>query len=120
MNFPYVHMSGIRPLFVPLAGSNVTPGEYWIGMIQSTTTGSTNYSLNRVAMMTTPGMLYFTGSTNSYAEIGNSVFITTSNYRPGFGSYSASTQTTTAIPLSQISTQASNGSLWLAVIGKTL
>ena len=51
-------------------------------------------------------MLYFTGSTNNYLELGNSVAITTSNYLHRFGSYSASSQTTTAIPLSQVSLMA--------------
>ena len=116
MSFPYAHLSGVRPTIFPGDGNTIGPNDYWLGVIQSSASGSTNMSLQRNAAMT-PGMLYFTGSTNPYAEIGNSVAITTSNQRLGFGSYSASSQTTTAIPLNQVSTMASNASLWFAMAG---
>ena len=120
MSFPYAHMSAIRPVFAPGSGSALPPGAYWIGIIQSTATGSTNYSLQRIAMMSNPGMLYFTGSSNnSYLEIGNSANVSRSNYRLGFGSYSASSNTTGQIPLSAVTSMSSNASLWLALAGQT-
>ena len=118
MSLPYAHMSGIRPLFVP-GGYALAPGEYWLGMVQSSTSGSTNDSrIVRNAVMV-PSMLYFTASSNNYAELGNSVAMTTSNYRIGFGSHSASSLTTTNIGLSQVSLMGSNASLYFALDGKT-
>ena len=119
LSFPYAHFSGVRPVFIPADGTNQPPGEYWYGNIQSTTTGSTNMVLQSVAFMSGGGVLYRTETTNNYMEIGNSVAITSSNWRPGFGSYSASSQTTTTIPLSQISAMASNASLYFALAGLT-
>lgn len=117
---PYSYMSGIRPLWVPASGTNMTAGEQWIGVIQSTGTGSTgSYSMQAVAQMSTPAFLYFTASTNNFLELGSSVAITTSNWRIGFGSYSASSNTTAAIPLSQVSNMVSNASLYFALIGHT-
>lgn len=121
LSAPYAHVSGIRPIFFPQAGSNVPGGEYWLGLIQSTNTGSTNMSLQRPLSYATQAIVAFTGSTqNSYLEYGNSANLSTSNYRPGFGSYSASTNTTAAIPLSAVSILGSNASIWFAVAGKTL
>ena len=120
LSAPYQHVSGIRPIFFPQAGSNVPGGEYWLGVIQSTATGSTNMSLQRPLSYATVAQVAFTGSTqNSYLEYGNSVNMTTSNYRQGFGSYSASTNTTAAIPLSAISILGSNASIWFAMAGRT-
>ena len=119
MSFPYAHYSGFRPQYVPGSGTQVPPGFYWLAMVQSTSTGSTNYSLQRVAMLSSPGLLYFTATTNNYMEIGNSVAITSSNWRPGFGSYSASSNMTTAIPLTAISAMASNASIYFALDGNT-
>jgi hypothetical protein len=120
MSFPYAHLSGIRPLNVPGSTQVVPPGDYWLGIMQSTNTGSTNYALQRVAMMTSPGMLYFTASSNNYAEIGNSVAFTTSNWRLGFGSYGTPGNTTTSIGLTGVSTMASNASMYVALIGHTI
>lgn len=120
MSFPYAHMSGIRPMWVPGSGTNMPPGEYWVGVIQSTQTGSTNYSLQRVAMMSNPGIVYFTGSSNnSYLEIGSSANIASSNTRAGFGSYSASSNTTANIPLTAVTSMASNASMYVAIMGQT-
>ena len=120
MSFPYAHLSGIRPLWIPGSGTNLPSNEYWIGLIQSTNTGSTNYSFQNIAMMTSPGMLYFTASSNnSYLEIGNSAVISSSNWRLGFGSYSASSNTTANIPLSAITSMSSNASMYFALDGHT-
>lgn len=120
MSFVHPFLSGVRPLFVPSVGATVAAGEYYIGMIQSTTTGTTNYAeLSRLMVSAGPGMLYFTATSNNYLEIGNSVALTTSNWRNGFGSYSSSGNTTTAIALSQVSQMASNASLYFALDGYT-
>ena len=93
---------------------------HWLGIIQSTATGSTNYPLQRVAMVTSPGMLYFTGSNNnSYLEYGNSANIASSNYCLGFGSYSATSNMTAAFPLSAITSISSNASMYFALDGHT-
>ena len=118
---PYQHVSGIRPVFIPQAGSAMPAGEYWLGLVQSVNTGSTNMSLQRPISYVSQGMVCFTGSAqNSYLEYGASANMSTSNYRPGFGSYSASSNTTGNIALTQISLMASNESIWFAVAGKTL
>ena len=119
MSFVHPFLTGLRPLFIPHSSGTVAPNEYYIGIIQSTATGSTNYAELTRPMVTSPVMLYFTASSNNYLEIGNSVAITTSNYRNGFGSYSSSGNTTTAIALSQISQMASNASLYFALDGYT-
>lgn len=119
MSFPYGHLSGIRPLYLPHSSGSLAPNEYYIGLIQSTQTGTTNNGPLTRILVTNPGMLYFTASSNNYMEIGKSVAITTSNYRLGFGSYSSSGNTTTAIALSQVSIMASNASLYFALDGYT-
>ena len=120
LSAPYAHVSGIRPIYFPQAGSNVGGGEYWLGLIQSTNTGSTNMSLQRPLSYATVGIVAFTGSTqNSFLEYGNSANLSTSNIRPGYGSYSASSNTTAAIPLSQVSILGSNASVWFAIAGRT-
>jgi hypothetical protein len=120
MTFPYAHLSAVRPVWVPGSGTNMPPGEYWLGIIQSTQTGSTNYPLQRIAMMSNPGMLYFTASSNnSYLEIGNSANISSSNWRLGFGSYSSSGNTTAGIAISQITSMGSNASLYFGIFGQT-
>lgn len=119
LSFVNVHMTGIRPTFAPGSGTDMPPGQYWLGVIQSSTTGSTGYSLQR-AVMSTAGMLYFTGSgNNSYLEMGNPNIISSSNYRLGYGSYSASGNTTAAIPLSAITSMSFNASMWFAIVGQT-
>ena len=120
LSFPWAHLSGIRPVIAPGSGSNVPPGEYWLGVIQSTATGSTNMTLQRVAVMTNPAMVYYTfSSNNSYLEIGNSVAITSSNWQLGYGSYSSSGNTTTAIGLTAVTSNSSNASMFYYLEGRT-
>lgn len=120
MAAPYSYLSGIRPVWVPGPGTNMPPGEYWLGYQFQTTTGSTgSYSLQAPCQMSLPGQVFFTISTNNFLEIGNSVPFTTSNWRLGFGSLSASSLTTGNIGLSQISNMASNASQYFAIYGHT-
>ena len=119
MSAPYQVMSGMRPIFIP-AGIDAVPGEYWFGMIQSTQTGSTNMSLQRPLLLASSGILYFTASSNnSYLEYGNTANISSSNWRLGFGSYSASSNTTGQIPLSAFTSMSSNASMYVALDGHT-
>ena len=118
----YSAMSGVRPYHVPLAGNILSPGEYWGGMIFSTNTGSGTYSLQRVCQPASWGPVCFTTLNQSYLVIGSSAAITTTNYRHGFGSYSASSNTTaaTGFALSQISTISSQLSHYFAIVGQPL
>jgi hypothetical protein len=118
-SFINAHMTGMRPLFVPGTSTNLNAGGYWLGLIQSSQTGSTGYSFQR-AVISAASMLYFTGSNQgSYLEMGSPSNIASSNYRLGFGSYSASSNTTAAIPLSAITSMVNNASLWFAIVGQT-
>ena len=103
MSFVSAHMSAVRPIFFPI-GTTFTPGEYWYGHIQSTQTGSTNYSLQRIVSMNSIGLVYYsTMIGTNYAEVGNSATIGSSNVKWGIGSYSASQSTTSTIQISNIS-----------------
>jgi hypothetical protein len=116
MSFASQHLSAVRPIFIGV-GTTLTPGEYWLGHIQSTNTGSTNYSLQRIVSMNSIGLVYYsTMIGTNYAEVGNSATIGSSNIKWGIGSYSASSQTTTTIPISQISNM-SNMSLYFNLDG---
>ena len=123
MSFPYAHFSGMRAVYIP-AGTNqssaIPPGEYWLGVVQSTATGSTNMpSLMSVASISDAGRLFYTGSTNTYAEIGNSVLFTTGGLRANFGSANVTSATTTQLALSTFSSISSNASMWFALDGRT-
>jgi hypothetical protein len=101
MSFASQVLSSYRPTIVPFATS-LSPGEYWMATIMSSNTGSTNQSLQNI-VNAPPGVLYFTTNAASYAEIGNTQTIGTSNVKQGWGSYSASSQTNNTIPMNQIS-----------------
>ena len=97
-------MSGQRMLFAPFATS-LPPGEYWLGHIYSSNSGTTayNHSRNMSVAVSFAGFQSFTNT--NYLEIGSSVAFSSSNIIPGWGSYSASSQTSTTIALSAISVQ---------------
>lgn len=113
-------MSGWRYLEMPLGGGVIPPSEYWLMVALSTTTGSTNYSLNRLGLQLGLGFMHYITSSQPYLEYGNTAGNATSNIRWGIGSYSASSNTTTTIALTQISSLASNASLYFALIGETI
>jgi hypothetical protein len=120
----YSHLSGIRAVFIPagtsLGTGAIAPGEYWFGLIQSTTWGSTNMpSLGSCASMSDAGRLFFTASTNNYMEIGNSVAFTTSGIRPQYGSANVSSATTTHINLATFSSISSYASMWFVLDGRS-
>lgn len=102
-------MSNMRPMIIPFATS-LSPGEYWLAFLQSSGTARTNMSLEAV-LRNDPGYVAYTTNTTGYAEMGNTAQISSSNVIAGWGSYSASTQTSTTIPLSNISSS-SNHQIW--------
>jgi trimeric autotransporter adhesin len=120
----YSHFSGLRAIYMP-AGSTLgttalPPAEYWLGVLQSTTWGSTNMpSLGSCASMSDAGRLHFTASTNNFLEIGNSVAFTTSGIRPIFGSANVSSGTTGNLALSTFSSISSYASMWFALDGRS-
>jgi hypothetical protein len=103
-------LSGYRPVIVPF-GTSLVPGEYFLGLIFSTTTGSTNYPLSRNVAMPLPGVVYYTTNTQGYLEIGGTASIASSNVKQGWGSYNGSANTTTTIPITAISNM-SQYALW--------
>lgn len=114
-------ISGVRPWHAPGRSYPFPAGEYWLGVQINSAGGSTGIaSIDRAVSMTTHAFMHFTASTNNYLEIGNSANLSTSNWRPGFGSYSGTASTTGNVALSQISTMASNASLYFAGIGHGL
>lgn len=107
-------MSQVRALEIGLA-TTLPPGEYWLGHLQSSNSASTNFSLQRLCMLG-PGVVYFTTNTTGYAPMGSTATMASSNIQQGWGSYSASSQTSTTIPLSQISNH-SQFQLWFNLLG---
>jgi hypothetical protein len=100
MTFGSQVMSGIRPINVPMNVS-LTPGEYWLGIIQSTNSASTSLSLQPLITFA-PGMVVYTTATSAYADFG-ATSTNNSNMVQGWGSYSSSGNTTTTFPLSNVS-----------------
>ena len=103
-SFASAVMSQVRPIIIPF-GTSLTPGEYWLAHIQSTNSGSTNFSLQRNCYISSPGIVAYTTNVSGYAEIGSTATIASSNYRWGIGSYNGSANMTTTIALSAISAQ---------------
>lgn len=95
MTFGSRVMSAIRPVHMGF-GTSLTPGEYWIGLIHNSSTGSTNYSLQRLINFGIPALLcqsMFTGSA-AYCEIGNSQQ-TSQGFRQAWGVLNLATSVTT-------------------------
>ena len=105
-SFASLHMSQIRPIIVPFATS-LSAGEYWLAHIQSTNTGSTNYSLNRICRVN-GSLIVYTSNTTANLAIGNSASFNSNIVMPGWGSYSSSGNTSTTIALSDISNNSQN------------
>ena len=120
LSFVWSGMSGLRAVYVPGGGTNLPAGEWWLGIAQSTATGSTNMGiLMSCASMSDAGRMVFTNISQNYMEFGNSAAFTTSGMRPMYGSYSASSNTTSTLALSQFSSMASNAALYFALDGRT-
>jgi hypothetical protein len=96
-------MSGLRPILIPFATS-LTPGEYWLAHIQSSASGTTNYNHSRVVSIQ-PQLICYSTVTANIAEIGGTATLASSNIIQGWGSYSASSNTSAAsgIPHTAIS-----------------
>jgi hypothetical protein len=96
-------MSGMRPIFVPFNVS-MSPGEYWLANIQSTTTGSGGGN-TRIArpVFYQEALLGFSSQSNNLLQMGDTQTRQSSQWRPGWGSYNTSANTTTTVALSAIS-----------------
>ena len=116
MSFFSQHVSQVRPMMIGI-GTTLSPGEYWLGHIQSTNSGSGTYSMQRLCRPNSFGVVQYVSQTSGYMELGRSASIESSNYKWGIGSYSASSQTTTTLPLSQISNR-SNQSIYFYILGQ--
>lgn len=92
MTFGSSIMSGIRPVVIPNA-TLLTPGEYWLGLVHFSGPASTNMPLHRVCVQN-GGMFCFQSHTTQFMDMGNVATNATSNWYPGWGSYSASSNTT--------------------------
>jgi hypothetical protein len=111
MSFGSQVLSGVRPVLIPLA-TVLTPGEYWLGHIISSSSASSTYSLQRLLNFGgASGFVHYSTNTEGFKRIGSTASMNSSNVMGGWGSYSASSQTTTTIPLSQISNM-SNLQTW--------
>jgi hypothetical protein len=104
MTFASKMLSGVRPVIMAMNTTVVASANRWLGWITSNATSSSTLSLQRLCSVQ-PGMVFASSNTSWYAEFGKSALITSSNNWPGMGSYSASSQTTTTIPLTEISYQ---------------
>lgn len=110
-------VSGIRALMVGMRTS-LAPGVYWLVHIMSTSSASTNYSLQRPCMLPNAnfGALLLSTNTSWHADIGNSVLLSTSGLgMPGLGYYSASSQTSTTIPWTQITNMSNYQTVFMLV-----
>lgn len=109
MTFASNVLSGVIPIFVPF-GTSLSPGEYFLGHIQSSASASTNQALQGV-LSVAPAMVYYSTNTAGYRELGATVTNASSNFRQGMGSYNGSANSTTTIALTAISNQ-SQFQLW--------
>jgi hypothetical protein len=113
--------SGMRPVYFPMATTVLSPGDYWLMHIQSTTSGSTNNSrLDRYCMQADAGYLAYQTSNQGVLPIGSSTTLGSTNYMFGIGSHSASSASTTTMALTAISSLASNMSQYFMAHGQTL
>ena len=110
-------LSGVRPIIVPF-GTSLSPGEYFLGHIQSSNSSTTNYAGFPAALSAAPGMVHYTTNTTGYAEIGGTATLAGTNFRQGLGSYSSSGNTSTTFPLSNISGM-SQYQLWFNMMNAT-
>ena len=118
-SFGSANMSNIRPFIIPMA-TTLSAGEYWLGNIQTTSTANTNYTNFSRVMQQQYGMVVFQSQTQQYLEFGNTQTIASSGLMQGWGSYSASSNTTatSGIPYTNI-TGNSNLQTWFNMMAAT-
>ena len=116
-----VLFSGIRPNFFPMASMILTPGDYWLMHIQSSTSGQTNNTrFDRLCAQIDGGIIWYQTSNQGYLRYGDTAAEATSNLKFGLGSYSSSGNTTTTVALTAITSVASNASMYFIAHGQTL
>lgn len=100
-SFASLMLSGVRPVLVPMHTS-LSPGKYWLAQNWSTSSGSTNLSLQRVLNVTF-GLVCFTTNTQGFLRIGATNTTANTNLTQGWGSHSATSQFTTTFPITNVS-----------------
>jgi hypothetical protein len=118
MTFNTAMASQVRQVMVPFATS-LSPGEYWMANLVSTASATTNFGGFSNIVRINPQMIFFQPFGAGFAEIGYSATNASSGVLQGRGSYSASSQTSTTIPLSNISGLLSQAQLWFNVVAQT-
>lgn len=99
MTFGSQVMSRWRPVIMGMGTSLNASNDYWLGIIQQSSTASTNYSLQRLVnfgVQSYVGQPLFSGN-NAWAQLGYNGALggANSNWLPGLGSIASSVSTTT-------------------------
>lgn len=119
MSFASQVYSNIRALTVPF-NTTLSAGEYWFAHLASTSSGSTNLPFQNICRpLSNPQMVVFTTNTAPYAALGNTATTGNTNFVQGWGSYGTSGNTTSTIPLTNIS-NLSQYQLWYNMVALTL
>ena len=102
-SFASAYFSSVRAQAFPF-GVTMPSGEYWLGVQESTSSASTNYSLQNLVNLGLVQVLGFTSNTFGYIDIGTQIATTAnSNIVQGWGSGAISGVTTTTFPITSIS-----------------
>ena len=112
-------MSGPRFQHIPF-NTSLSPGDYWIGFILSTTSNSNVISRMERQVMQNGALVCFATMNSGYYEMGQTAAISSFNNRYGQGSYSNSAGTTGTIALSNITSYVSNATIYFQLNGLTL
>ena len=112
-----LYMSGIRALNFPM-NTSLSPGEYWLGLIFSTSSGSASAKLQNVLSLT-QFLQVFTSNTAGFLPFGASASTNNSNVQMGWGSYSSSGNTSTTFPITNVSNM-SQEQTWFNLMAWTL
>lgn len=101
MSFASSILSGVRNLIIPMFTS-LTPGEYWLVQNWSSSSASTNYSLQRLLLFSSSQMC-FTTNTSGFLRIGATQTTANSNLTQAWGSHSATSKFTNTFGASEVS-----------------
>ena len=116
-SFASLYMSGVRPLNFPM-NTALSPGEYWFGLIFSSSSGSASANLANCLSLT-HFLQVFTSNTNGFLPFGSSASTNNSNVQMGWGSYSSSGNTSTTFPITNVSNM-SQEQTWFNLMAWTL
>ena len=96
-----LYMTGIRPLNFPM-NTLLSPGEYWLGLLFSSSSGSASAKLENVLSLTQQ-LVDFISNTAGFLPFGASASTNNSGVQVGWGSYGTSGNTSTTFPVSNVS-----------------